>query len=70
MKNSSIKKEYYLMGYNAVYFVESQPAFQRNISPSSSGTNKPSKILPAFMLVSCSGYLTLKMEAMFLQNAG
>jgi hypothetical protein len=32
------------MEYNALSYVESQPAFRRNISPPSSGSNKPSKI--------------------------
>jgi hypothetical protein len=40
----------YLLTYNAVYSVESQPTFRRNISPPSSGSNKPSKI-PAWKQV-------------------
>jgi hypothetical protein len=36
--------EYYLLGYNAVQSVESQPTFRRNLLPPSSGSkNKPSK---------------------------
>lgn len=36
--------ELYLVGYNAVYFDESQQTFRRNTSPTSSGSkNKPSK---------------------------
>jgi hypothetical protein len=35
---------YYLLGYNAVQPVESEPTFRKNISPPSSGSNKPSKI--------------------------
>jgi hypothetical protein len=31
---------YYLLGYNTVWSVESPPAFRRNISPPSSGSNK------------------------------
>jgi hypothetical protein len=33
-------EEYHLMGYNAVYSVECQPTFRRNISPPSSGSKK------------------------------
>jgi hypothetical protein len=37
-------EEVYLLRYNAVYSVESQPKFQRNISsPSSESKNKPRK---------------------------
>jgi hypothetical protein len=37
-------EEFYLLGYNAVYFVGSQPTFRRNMSPPSTGSkNKPSK---------------------------
>jgi hypothetical protein len=37
-------EEYYLLGYNAVYSVESRPTFRRNISlPSSGSNNKMSK---------------------------
>jgi hypothetical protein len=37
-------KELYLLWYNAMYSVESQPTFQRNVSPPSSGSkNKASK---------------------------
>jgi hypothetical protein len=53
-------EEYYLLGYNAVYTVESQPTFRRNISPLSSGLCLP----PAFTLVSWSAYSsTLNLEA-------
>jgi hypothetical protein len=42
---SNYIEEYYLLGYNAVYSVERQPTFRRNISPPSSGSkNKPRKI--------------------------
>jgi hypothetical protein len=37
-------EQYYLLGYNAAYSVESQMTFRRNMSSSSSGSkNKPSK---------------------------
>jgi hypothetical protein len=37
-------EEFYLVIYNAVQSVESQPTFRRKMSPSSSGSNnKPSK---------------------------
>jgi hypothetical protein len=37
-------EEFYLLGYNAVQSVVSQPTFRRNISPQSSGSKKkPSK---------------------------
>jgi hypothetical protein len=60
-----------LLEYIAVWSVESQPTFRRNISPPSSGSKnkqrkKPAELClpPAFTLVSCSAYfLTLKMEA-------
>jgi hypothetical protein len=39
-----IPEELYLLRYNAVQSIESQPTFRRNISPPSSGSkNKPSK---------------------------
>jgi hypothetical protein len=42
--NKIINEEFYLLGYNAVYSVESQLMFRRNIAPPSSGSkNKPSK---------------------------
>jgi hypothetical protein len=46
-KGKVIKDEgFYLLGYNAVKYVESQPMFLRNIPPPSSGSkNKPSKFL-------------------------
>jgi hypothetical protein len=38
--------EFYLLGYNAVYSIESQPTFRKNMSPPSSGSkNKQSKKL-------------------------
>jgi hypothetical protein len=41
---SSSLEEYHLLGYNAMWSVESQPTFRRNISPPSSGSrNKLSK---------------------------
>jgi hypothetical protein len=41
---SSGYKESYIVGYNAVYPVENQPMFRRNLSPASSGAkNKTSK---------------------------
>jgi hypothetical protein len=41
---TAVYKEYYLLGYNAVYSVENKPTFRRNISPRSSGSkNKPNK---------------------------
>jgi hypothetical protein len=43
-KNRGLLEEFYLLGYNAVWYVESKPTFWRNISPSSSGSkNKTSK---------------------------
>jgi hypothetical protein len=42
-KNTEIL-EFYLLGHNAIQSTESQPMFQRNITPPSSGSNKPSKI--------------------------
>jgi hypothetical protein len=42
--HSGSHEEYYPLEYNAVYSVESQPTFRKNISPSSSGSIKPSKI--------------------------
>jgi hypothetical protein len=39
-------EEFRLLGYDAMYSVESQPTFRRNMSPSSSGLkNKPCKKL-------------------------
>jgi hypothetical protein len=39
-----LTEDFYLLGYNAVKSTESQPAFQTNMSPPSSGSkNKPSK---------------------------
>jgi hypothetical protein len=58
--------EYHLLGYNAVYSVESQPTFRWNISPPSSETTVKAELClsPAFTLVSCSAYSSiLKMEA-------
>jgi hypothetical protein len=45
-------EKYYLLGYNALQPVESQPTFRKNID-----------LPPAFTLLSCSVYSTLKMEA-------
>jgi hypothetical protein len=37
-------KEFCLLGYNALYSVENQPTFRKNLSPTSSGLkNKPCK---------------------------
>jgi hypothetical protein len=36
------------MGYNPVYSAESQPTFRRNIPSSSSGSNKPSRLVTCF----------------------
>jgi hypothetical protein len=42
--NDFVFEEYYVLGYNAVQFVESQLTFRRNISPPSSGSkHKPRK---------------------------
>jgi hypothetical protein len=39
-------EEYYLLGYNAVYSIESEQTFRGNKSPQSSGSkNKPNKYL-------------------------
>jgi hypothetical protein len=62
------EEEYRLLGYNAMWFVESQPTFRRSmLLPSSGSKNKPSKkpvFASHFMLVSCLVYFsTLKMEA-------
>jgi hypothetical protein len=48
-----LNQDYCLLGYNAVQSVESQPAFWRNMSPPSSGSNKPSTI-PAWKQVASS----------------
>jgi hypothetical protein len=40
-------KQYYLLGYNAVHFVEFQPTFRSNISTSSSGWKKTPRKIPA-----------------------
>jgi hypothetical protein len=37
----------WILGYNAVYFVESQPTFRRNISPQSSGSKEKFLLPPA-----------------------
>jgi hypothetical protein len=52
--HSGSYEEYYLLGCNAVYSVENQSMFGRNILPPSSGSNKQSKI-PAWKqkLASC-----------------
>jgi hypothetical protein len=55
-------EEYYLLGYNAVKCVESRRCIGGTSSPYS-GSNKPSKILVAYMLVSYAASSTLKMEA-------
>jgi hypothetical protein len=48
----------YLLEYNAVYFVESQPAVWRNMSPPA-----PALLATCFMLVSCLAYSSaLKIE--------
>jgi hypothetical protein len=39
----SVMKVFYLLGYNAVQPVESQPTFRRNMSPSSWGSNRSSE---------------------------
>jgi hypothetical protein len=60
--------ELYLLSYNAMYLVENQPMFRRNIlSPSSGLKNNPSKIhSESFMLDSVLVFiLTLKIEATY-----
>jgi hypothetical protein len=43
-ENSVLIEEFYLLGYNAVWSVESQPTIQKNISaPSSGSKNKPTR---------------------------
>jgi hypothetical protein len=40
----SLAREFYIPGYNDMYFVESLQMFRRNVSfPSSGAKNKPSK---------------------------
>jgi hypothetical protein len=46
-----MSEEYYLLGYNAVQSVESQPTFRRNISPPFSGSNKLAACLHAGILL-------------------
>jgi hypothetical protein len=53
--------------YNAVYSVESQPTFRKNISPSC----RAGCLTPAFKLVSCSTVFDLEnVVHMFLRNVG
>jgi hypothetical protein len=53
-------EEFYLLRYNAMWSVKSQPTFRRNMSPPSFRVCLP----PAFTPVSCSAYSSiLKMEA-------
>jgi hypothetical protein len=40
-------KEFYLLGYNAVKFVESQPTIRRNVTPTYSGSKNKSRKKPA-----------------------
>jgi hypothetical protein len=62
-------EEYYLLGYYVVYSVESQPTLRRNMSPPSSGSNKPSK-MPAWKQVASQlGLFDLEDgDNMFLRN--
>jgi hypothetical protein len=56
LRNLPIPEEYYFLGYNAVSSIESQPTFQRDISPPSSGSkNKLNKkpASPDCHLLSC-----------------
>jgi hypothetical protein len=48
--NNNLSEEYYLLGFNTLYSVESPPTFRRNISPPSSGLNKQSKIQAGILL--------------------
>jgi hypothetical protein len=61
LKNTLCTGEFYHLGYNAVLSIESQPVFQRNMYPPSSGlNNKPS------ILVCCMAYSsTLRVEATY-----
>jgi hypothetical protein len=61
--NAFLSEEYYLLVYNAMQSVESQPTFRRNMIPSSGSKNKPSE-KPASKQVATSAYFsTPKMEA-------
>jgi hypothetical protein len=55
-------KKFYLPGHDTVYSTESEPMFQRNMSPPSSGFKIKSCFMPIFCLANSS---TQKMEAAF-----
>jgi hypothetical protein len=55
------REEYYLLGYSAVYSVESQPMFRRNISPPSSGYKNKLNKKPASTLSGLHGVIFQKM---------
>jgi hypothetical protein len=71
-------EEFYPLGYNTVYSVESQPTFRRNMLPPSSKLNKSSKKLPWKQVTSrCfhAGFLLGLFDPedwrdMFLRNVG
>jgi hypothetical protein len=72
MRTYYMHEELYLLGYKAVYSVESQRTFWTIMSlPSSGSKNKPRKpaqfcLLPAFTLFSCLAYSsTMKMVAIY-----
>jgi hypothetical protein len=54
-------EEYYLLGYKAVYYTESQPTFRKNISPPSLESKNMQNKKPSWKQV--ASRTTLKMEA-------
>jgi hypothetical protein len=71
LKSYKTIEDYYILGYNAVQSVGSQPTFRKNISPPSPGSKykpskKPALLATYFMLVSSLAYSSsLRMEATF-----
>jgi hypothetical protein len=63
-------EEFYLLGYNAVYTVEYQPTFRKNMSPPSSGSkNRPRTCFHAGFLLSLF-FDPRDGGEMFLRNVG